>query len=322
MSPSDEQRSGGGLTGTLVRLGVTLAVFVGLAFVVDPREVWDAITRVPAAAFVTAAGYFLIALLLGTFRWGLLLTAFGAPNRPPWLRLLRLYFVGLFYNSFLPGGVGGDVVRGVATREAFGSGNVTAGLSVVLVERVLGMSALLGVTAIVTLAQPIEGVPEPRVLGAAGLLSVLLALFGLAFARRLTPHLPGVLGRLAATVPVPERYAPIALALTAAGVGHVLLAVGGHALVHSLAPEVTLNQSLVFIPIALASSFVPITISGAGVREAVFVALYALVGVAESAAIATSLGLWACQLVLAAFGGVVALFTPLTTTTSTQSARS
>jgi uncharacterized membrane protein YbhN (UPF0104 family) len=266
---------------------------------------------VPASAFATVAAYFLVALSLGTLRWGLLLSAFGAPRRPPWTRLARLYFVGLFYNSFLPGGMGGDVVRGIATREAFGDGNATAGLSVVLVERVLGLAALLGLMAVVTLARPIEGVPEPRVLGAAGLLAVLIALFGLLFARRLAPHLPGPLGRLAAAVPVPARYAPIAAALLIAAAGHVVVATGGHALVHALAPQVSLNESLVLIPTAMASAFVPITISGAGVREAAFVTLYGLIGVSRSAALAASLGMWACQLLMAALGGVIALFTPL-----------
>jgi len=296
---------------TLLRAGVTLGAFAYLATLVDLGDLAAAFGRAPLGAFAAVLGWYSVAMFLGAWRWGLLLTAFGASRRPPAWRLLRLYWVGLFYNTFLPGGVGGDVVRGVATREAFGEGSTTAGLSVVLVERALGLSGLLLLTAGVTLARPIQGVPEPRLLGGAGLLAVGVALLGLLFARRLAPHLPRPLGRLAASFPVPVRYAPIAVVLAACVVGHVVVSLGGHTLVHALAPSVALHESLVIIPIALAAVFVPITVSGAGVREAAFVALYGTVGVEQGVALAASLGMWGCQLVLAALGGLLALATPL-----------
>jgi hypothetical protein len=61
---------------------------------------------------------------------------------------------------------------------------------------------------------------------------------------------------------------------------------------------------MVFIPIAAAASFLPFTVSGLGVRETAFVALFASVGVGEGVALAGSLSIYCTQVVLAAFGGL------------------
>ncbi len=292
-----------------LRFGITFAAFGYLSTIVSLDELGAAFSRMPALAWAEMAFWFTVVTLLGAFRWSLLLGAFGADRRPPLRRLTQLYYVGLFYNTILLG-VGGDVVRGVASREAFGDSSATAGLSVVFVERVLGLAGLLLLTAGVTLLQPIEGVPASHLLGGVGLLAVTAALAGLLFARRIGPHLPEPLRRLAASVPTPKRYAPIGVVLSIAVLGHALTAVGGHALIVALAPQVALHESLVLIPVALASAFLP-TVAGAGVREAAFVALYGLVGVAEGEALAASLGAGACHLAMAGFGGLLALVTPL-----------
>jgi hypothetical protein len=292
----------------VLRVVVTLGAFAYLASVVELQELLGAFARVPASAFLEILAWFSFALWTGAFRWGLLMTTYGAPRRPGAARLLRLYMVGFFYNTFLPGGVGGDVVRGVATREAFGDGGATAGLSVVLVERVMGMTGLILLVAGVTLLHPMQGVPAAHLLGLFGLLGAAGAVLALIFARRLAPALPGPLGRLAAMVPVPQRWSPFFVVLVFAVVAHLAGALGGHSLISAMAPGVELSQSLVIIPVALASQFVPITVSGAGVREAAFVTLFGAVGVPEGAALATSLGMWGCQLALAGIGGVMSLF--------------
>ena len=52
-----------------------------------------------------------LSLLIGVLRWFCFLKAFHLP-RPSLPRGLLLYYIGLFYNTYLPGAVGGDVLRG------------------------------------------------------------------------------------------------------------------------------------------------------------------------------------------------------------------
>ncbi|HID90118.1 MAG TPA: flippase-like domain-containing protein, partial [Anaerolineae bacterium] len=56
-----------------------------------------------------AFGLFVVSLVIRAARWAVLLRALGL--QVPLGRLVHLYFVGAFFNSFLPSGFGGDVVR-------------------------------------------------------------------------------------------------------------------------------------------------------------------------------------------------------------------
>ena len=62
------------------------------------------------------------------------------------------------------------------------------------------------------------------------------------------------------------------------------------------------------VPLAAATAFLPITVGGAGAREAVYVALCGtLFGMPEADALAASLGLWLAHLAVGAAGGVAQL---------------
>ena len=51
---------------------------------------------------------------------------------------LRLYFLGMFYNLFLPGGIGGDAYKGYVVQKRFKSGAKKV-VSVLLLDRLSGM---------------------------------------------------------------------------------------------------------------------------------------------------------------------------------------
>ena len=51
----------------------------------------------------------IVGIVIRAWRWQVLLNAIGA--RPPFRRLVYLYFVGQFFSAFLPTGFAGDVVR-------------------------------------------------------------------------------------------------------------------------------------------------------------------------------------------------------------------
>ena len=76
-------------------------------------------------------------LVVRAYRWWLLLQGLGATIKLK--RLVALYFVGNFYNAFLPSGFGGDVVRVVEVAQEVDAG-VAAGT--VLVDRLTGLLVL------------------------------------------------------------------------------------------------------------------------------------------------------------------------------------
>jgi uncharacterized protein (TIRG00374 family) len=52
---------------------------------------------------------FLASNIMGSWLWGMLLKSHGL--RIPFYRVWSFYFVGLFFNNFLPANIGGDIVR-------------------------------------------------------------------------------------------------------------------------------------------------------------------------------------------------------------------
>ena len=253
-----------------------------------------------------------VSLGVGCLRWRLLLVAYGAPEKPPFTRLFYLYLVGFFYNNFLPGAVGGDIVRGVVTKEAFGERGVASALTVVLVERALGLAGLLCLSATALTLFPLPEVPELGLWAALGVAGAAGGVLFVAIGRRLAPWLPGHLGRLAADLPQIQRALPFLWALVCSVVIHAAVAWVGFLFLHEQSSSVELQQALVIVPVAAATAFLPFTVGGAGAREAAFVFLCgSALGLDAPSAIAASLLLWGSQLVLGAVGGVAQNFVPL-----------
>jgi hypothetical protein len=283
-----------------------------LAFVItrnDPAALWRALRGISASAFMVSAGLIALTAFIGTWRWAAVMSAYGAARLPGPGRLLRLYFLGFFYNLWLPGGVGGDLVRGVASREAFGDAGATAGLTVVFVERLCGLIGLFFFVGVSFSLWPLPGVHVPVVYAGLAILAALCGVLVVALAPKLTPVLPAFLGRVTARVPTLERRGPFLLALALSTVTHLLTALSGHVLVADLAPDVAVTHSLTVVSLAAVSAFFPLTHAGAGIREGAFVQLYAPLGVPGAVAVAASLALFATQLVVSGVGGVVSMLT-------------
>ena len=90
-------------------------------------------------------------LLVSAWRWQLLLEVQRIPVR--FGLLTNSFLVATFFNNFLPSNIGGDVVR-VADTAPF-AGSKTVATTIVLIDRVLGLIALLAVAATRTTSPPI-----------------------------------------------------------------------------------------------------------------------------------------------------------------------
>lgn len=286
----------------------TVAALAWVATRVDLGAVKAALTRIPLASFAIATGLVAANVVAGAVRWRVLLRAYGATRIARFATLVRLYFVAMFYNTYLPGAVTGDVGRGVVTRDAFADEGATGALAVVLVERALGLFGLFALLATGLVAS--RGAVDRgalwwwTVLGSAGSLALVAAI---PLARTLGPHLPARLARIAGKLPAlrDRRSFVVAVALSIAT--QALVAVAGWLLLAALAP-IDLAAALLVVPLAAATAFVPITVGGAGAREAVYITLCgALFGMPEGDAVAASLGLWLAHLVVGAAGGVAQL---------------
>lgn len=310
----DAQRSGWQRWGWLVRWLGTAAGIAYVATLIDVDDVKVAWAKISAGALVLAIALVAANVVAGAVRWRVLLTAYGATSRPSLPRALHLYFVSFFFNNFLPGAVAGDVARGIVTRDAFGERGATAGLAVVLVERALGLFGVFLLLA-VGLAAAGDSLDTGSLwlwsaIGIAGSFALVLAL---PFTRRLARLLPAPLRRIAERVPELDSATSFATAAVLSVITQVLVALAGYVLLNAVEPRVDLGASLLIVPLAAATTFLPITVGGAGAREAVYVTLGAsLFAMPRADALAASLALWLAHLAVAAVGGILQLVRPTT----------
>ena len=98
----------GAVIGLLVRIIVSVAVLAGLLYVLPARQVAAAIRQVPPALWAVAFVVFLLGHVVAALKWRLLIPS---SVEVPAGAAVRAHFGGLAANLFLPGLVGGDVVR-------------------------------------------------------------------------------------------------------------------------------------------------------------------------------------------------------------------
>jgi uncharacterized membrane protein YbhN (UPF0104 family) len=251
--------------------------------------------------FAGAVALHFASVALGTWRWRLLLRARGV--RLPGAFLLRSYLVGRFAAAFTPSTAGLDVVRALHVGRAIG--DLPASTAVIATEKAIGVLGLALVGAGLAAAGADVLPRGPALLAAA--CAAAAATAGLALLARpsllapLTRALPGPLrtraGALLHALPSGGLEArTLGRALALGLLGHLAvsaafaaagLALGVHA---SGAALLTVGNALVI------SQLLPISVSGAGVREGVAVVLLARLGVpAADAALVSLLGYLAGQ---------------------------
>ena len=284
-----------------VKIAVSVGLLAWLFRQVEPARLWAAVRAASWAWLGAAAGVYFAMLLVSSWRWNMLLRAQGIVVR---LRtLVGSFLVATFFNNFLPSNIGGDVVR---VRDTSGPAKSrTLAATVVLVDRVLGLLALVLIAALGATASqvslPAGGPPvQPWVLWTGlvfgGVVSV-QALRAPALVIRLASplrllHAEWVDARLARLTAALGRFAssPRALLSSAAGavVVQALLVLFYAAVARGLHINVSPWHLAVMVPVSFVVQMLPLSVNGFGVREATFVAFFALAGLPAEAAMLLS----------------------------------
>lgn len=292
----------------ILKIALTLLIFGLVVRSVDLSTAWDHVANQNLPLVVLAAAVLMFQIGLGGTRWLIILRNLGA--RPmPW-ETLKLFYVSVFFNSYVWGGISGDVVRAWLSYRSNISGK-TAVTSVVL-DRV---AALAGVASLVLLTSPFflyrVGAPTPLlvliVVSVAGLAAILVAA---QFERlpvrwlrfRALSLLHGLGGSVRQVFMKPASVLPI---LGVAVLSQTALGVATYILASSLGMTVTLLECVVLMqPVALVANL-PISVGGWGVRETAMITLFGLIGVPASATLVLSIQLGLLSLVVALPGGLL-----------------
>ncbi|HKU41583.1 MAG TPA: lysylphosphatidylglycerol synthase transmembrane domain-containing protein [Polyangiales bacterium] len=306
--PGEAKKSRGGLI-LVLQVVLTALAFGYLLSKTEVDKLMESFRSMPLWSVPVGVATLLLVLFFGAIRWRLLLAAYGARGSMPILRLFKLQLIGLFYN-LMPGAVGGDVIRGLVSRDAFGD-RVSAGLAVVLVERVIGLIGLMLLVVFVLALHPIQNLELSPWVFAMGTLACLGALLAIALARRFAHILPRVIAKQLQDLPELSNLHAFGLALLVSIGNQALVGVMGHLAIAPLAPQVQLLDSLALAPLAFAAIFFPLTVAGAGTRDQAMIALYGMLGVPRTHALTASVQILISYLLVSAIGGLLGMLSPL-----------
>lgn len=254
-----------------------------------------------------------LGVVLSAVRWSAVLAALG--QHPPFGRLLSLYFAGQFVGNVLPSTIGGDALRVSRLAKDTGEGPTT--FASVVLERLTGWLVLPVITLFGLAVNP--GLRE---LGRASAIAFAVAagtltLLGVVLFLTARPG-QGIEGRLehnegwrrftsAVRFGIHRLvHEPAATArILATGFAYQLILIGS-ALMAARALGLPAGAGptalLAFLPAVLIAQVLPISISGLGVRELLFVLFLHPLGVPRSQAIALGLLLYLLNLVVSLLG--------------------
>lgn len=295
----------------LIKLGLSLAI-LGLAFRhVDFSAVAGQFKQLDAFSLLLALLLLTISTNLVALRWRTVTRAL-ARETPELPLFVRGIYRGAFLNQGLPTTFGGDTLRVVDLSRAIGSKREAVGT--VLLDRVIGLCGLLLINLLM-LPLSLQILPPPLALAvaavsAAGLLAVaaVLALPWQRFAHRHAVFdLIAEFNRFGRRVLAHPRGLLLQCSLSVAVHGCAILAM--YVLARQFGVAADYWTHLVIQPSVFIAALLPISLAGWGVREGTMAALFAAIGVAAPAVMATSLTFGAVAL-LSTLPGLFFLLRP------------
>lgn len=162
----------------MLSLRLLLAAIVVAALLsydaIDGRALVSALAR-PSIS-IPSLLILLVAFVLGGIRWFVILRGFNIKLR--FRNVFEIYSIGAFFNTFLPGGTGGDAVRVLYAVRSVTNGKVACGMTVVA-DRISGLYGMMLVAVVLVMANAdtVLGHPVSRVV--AGSLLVFFATLNL-----------------------------------------------------------------------------------------------------------------------------------------------
>lgn len=278
-----------------LRVGITIILLAVVTWKLDLGALTARLTTLDAGWTALAFVAVFAAVALSAWKWGLILRRRGRPLG--YARLLRHYFVGLFFNNVLPTTVGGDAVRAWETSKD--TGELPEAVGSVVTERLIAGVAL-GFTALLGL--PFVAVDARLAALVAIFLAVDLGLVALFLVPRVAE------GIVASLVPARLRGVHETIAHIVAVVRATLLDRGLFARVflysiafqllvamvnvcifRALGMPVGLAACVIYTPMIFTVTMLPVSLSGLGVREAAYWYFFAQAGVPQADAVAASL---------------------------------
>jgi uncharacterized membrane protein YbhN (UPF0104 family) len=273
-----------------VRLGGGAAILAVLVWRLGTGPFLDGLRTISVWPVVAAAAIAVVTTTCCAWRWRLVAQGLGVGIPMP--TAIAAYYRSQFLNTALPGGVLGDVHRGV--RHGRDAGDVGRGLRAVAWERAAGQTvqAVLALAVLLTVASPVRSampvVTMAVVVGALGLVLLVRALPNSGMSRR-ARALRAVSADVRGGLLARRAWPGIVLTSAVVVVGHTATFLIAARTAGSTASTLRLLPLAMLVLLAMA---VPANIGGWGPREGVAAWIFGAAGMGadQGVAVATVYG--------------------------------
>ena len=277
----------------LIRLilgaGLVLLLWRGVA----KAPLGPALSRATPPVFVVAIALYLVGQAISVWRWRALLNAnLPCEKRVGFWEMARWYGAGMFWNLWMPTGIGGDAIRAVRAGNRIGS--LRVGAASVLLDRVVGVIGLLLIAIFALSCEALRGADAADTSRAAQIvLQVLagtLALIGAllwsarkpmrtdyvadnnSWRQKISAKINALRATLADWTQPRFRATLLVSLLSSLLVQAVQIGINGW-LAHAVGLSISWSVLAWLTPVLALSSLLPIGIGGLGVREAAAIGL-------------------------------------------------
>ena len=263
---------------------------------VDIDVVIETLKRTNIPLFIAGFFIYILTIFVSTKRWSLFL-----PRNLRYFKLVSLYFIGSFFNTFLPGLVGGDAVKAFYLYRHIGKGGLS--LAAVFMDRYMGLTAMAGIALIAFVGgyTYIKGTELvwliPAFLGVLLLGSLILWKVNWGKIKYLS----------AFYTPLMEYKTRKEIIYRGLFLGFIVQSIGITSIFvisRAIGIHAPIIYFFMFVPIISAASAIPVSVAGLGIREAGFVILFTKVGVASAEALSLSLLTFTAMCMVNSIGGI------------------
>lgn len=273
----------------ILKILVTATCLWYVAGKIEFQSAGKAIKAANPVYILIAAIAFIISKIISAFRLNIYFRNISiyiaqGPN-------LRLYWLGMFYNLFLPGSIGGDAYKVIRLTKKYGVPykKTTAAVLLDRISGLAGLGLIMGFMSVFVFQNPV--IPGLIIIG--GIFSV--GILYLAIRKWFPYFIPGFLPTLLAGIAVQAvQVICVCAIMTALGI-----------------PINNIEYLFLFL-ISSVVSVLPLTVGGLGIREVVFLEGAAYFGLQEEKSILISLLFYLITLITSAFGGLYVFRDPIT----------
>jgi len=306
---------------TIIKIAVSISLISYVIYSAGPYKIWSEIKNINILFFIIVLIITVVKIGISAKKWQILLKSKGEVK--DFLHVWKIYYIGTFFNLFLPTNVGGDIVK--AHKMSKVSKNSIEAYSSVFMERFTGVIAIFGLAIISTSLYFSELPLDILIIIYIVFLPLIILSLIMIWKESVVNKFKNLINRLFKNFnPFSVREKLIKLyssinhytkkkrtlgyALLISFIFHTMLILTNYIAALSIGIDVPIQYFFIFIPITAILLFLPISIRGFGVREVLYVYFFTQVGATTAQAVSLSFLIQLLGIISSLIGGFVYLF--------------